>query len=76
MDIFESSTSSQVGKHFLAMTRHGAAGGRNDFVGNSPVKLYADPGTTVRFWAYREPNYALQFSGEFCISGYYVDLTP
>jgi hypothetical protein len=75
VDIFDGNTSTVLGKHFLAVTRHGAAGGRTDFVGGSPVKLYANPGTQVRWWAYREPNYTLQFSAEFCVSGHYVDIT-
>jgi hypothetical protein len=76
VEIYDTVAGQPVGKHYLAVTRHGSASGRDNYMGSSPVKLYADPGQIVKFQAFQEPNYTLAFFGEMCISGHYVDITP
>ena len=64
-----------LSKHYLAVTPHGGAGGRTNYVGNSSMKMYADQGWSVSFSAWRAEGYTQLFSAEMCVSGHYVDIT-
>lgn len=61
-------------KHFLAVTPHGFIGSQQEFIGNSPIRLYAKPSNEIWFEILREVGYSEDFGGVMCISGYYVDV--
>ena len=63
----------QLVGHFIDVENRGTAGGLNNFHGTHAVRIYADPGTTVRFGAGRGDTSGY-VDVNAAISGYFVDV--
>ncbi len=63
----------QLVAHFIDVENRGTAGGLINFHGTHAVRIYADPGTTVRFGAGRGDTSGY-VDVNAAISGYFVDV--
>ncbi len=63
----------QLSGHFIDVANRGGAAGLTNFHGTHAVRIYADPGSSVRFGAGRNDSSGF-VSVEAAISGYFVDV--